>query len=135
MKIKKNHLILLLNVISKIKKISLSDARIRDVVIKQLIEHSQQLEKDRIVILEKFSEKDKDGNSKKRQEHGNEVYDIPEKNLEKISKEMTILFDEYVEIISDTAKLKVLVEKTEYIPEFGEVEIIDDIFDNHKKKK
>lgn len=104
--------------------LSLADSRIRDSFLKPLTEATQTFEQDRKVIYERFCTKDSNGDS----DLSDNQYKFPKDILEEMNKELEILCDEEVALEAPEG-LKEIMEKTEYKPKTGEVEIIDQILE------
>ncbi len=104
---------------------NLADARIRDSFLKPLGEALDQLNRDKTAIYVQYCDKNEDGSPKI--ELGN--YHFKTEDIDTINEELNTLFDETVDIPTDNPsvpeKLKELIEKTNYSPKIGEVEIID----------
>ena len=90
-----------------------AESRERTRFVNVLIERIQENEKFRTDLLEKFVEKDENGQKKKKvNELNEEVWDIPEDKLTEYVKEYTDLMeDEYVMDILDGNKQKLKVMK------------------------
>lgn len=102
--------------------LSLKESRIRDSFMKSLTEVTMTFEEDRKAIYEKFCNKKEDGTPDT--EDGQYHFDTAV--LPDVNEELRILLDEEVEIETPVG-LKETLEKTEYRPKTGEVEIIDEI--------
>lgn len=93
LKIKNN---LLLSLASWLNEQSLAgrESRERSRFVTVVSEHLQTVEKERQEILEKFTKKDKDGKPKKITVDKVEQWDIDEKDIKVLEKEITELLDE-----------------------------------------
>ena len=104
--------------------LSLAESRIRDAFMKPLTEATKTFEEDRKVIYEKFCTKDEEGNP----DLTDNNYHFQKEVLEGLHKEIETLYAEEVELpVASKESLKLILERTEYKPKTGEVEIIDEI--------
>lgn len=126
MKLHKGQLELTFTVL-KDTNLSLQDSRIRDAFLKPLGEAVDTFYKERTAIYEKFCDKKEDGTP----DIDDGKYHFKKEVTEEADKELKTLITEEVEIeekwgVTKT-KLKELMEKTNYSPKVGEVEVIDSI--------
>lgn len=104
--------------------LSLSDSRVRDVFFKHVLETTQQFEKDRKTIYEKFCNKKEDGTP----DTTDDKYTFANDVLDEANKELEILGNEDVEFVTAfPAKIKEIIELSAYKPKTGESEQIDHI--------
>lgn len=124
MKIKKAQLETLFNVTKGTEgTTTMEQSRKRDAFIKPLISELETFFKDREVIYKAYCVNKEDGTPDLIE--GNKYQFEPE-NIEAVTKEITILNDEEVDI-ETFETLKEILEKTTYSPKIGETETIDQI--------
>lgn len=121
MKLPKKYIEILLQILNK-TELSLTDSRIRDSFMKELLETAKTYDSDRQKILNEYCEKDEDN----KPIIEDNKFKFNEENIIKANEELAILLEETVELKSDD-KLKSIIEQTKYTPKFGEVEVIDEI--------
>jgi len=107
--------------------LSLAEARIRDAILKQLIDFINEFNSAKNAIFTKLCDKDGDTAKTTSNPDGTTTFHFatPEQR-EELTKEIQILNDESVELSAST-QLATILEKTSYKPEFGEAEVIDTI--------
>lgn len=121
MKVKKQYLETLFNFIKGTdEQLTLSESRKRDAFLKEIAPVLETFYADRKVIYEKFAVKDASG----KPGIVNDKYSFEKEVIEELGKELTLLFEEEVEISNLP---KDIVDKSEYKPKVGEVEIIDNL--------
>jgi len=121
MKVKKQYLETLFNFIKGTdEQLTLSESRKRDAFLKEIAPVLETFYADRKVIYEKFAVKDASG----KPDIVNDKYSFEKEVIEELGKELTLLFEEEVEISNLP---KDIVDKSEYKPKVGEVEIIDNL--------
>ena len=115
MKIQKKHLTPLYLALKETDGVlSLKEARVRDQLLKPLLEVTKTFEEDRTKIYATYGElKD------------NQYHFKPE-DVETVNKEVTELYAEEVEL-PDVAGIKAIIENTTYKPKTGEAELIDEV--------
>lgn len=105
--------------------LSLADARIRDAFMKVLAPSVDAMFEDRKKIYEKFCKRKEDGTPD--MDDGKYHFEVDQ--IETINKEMGVLNEEAVEIAYPwgvtSSKLKQIMDKSDYKPKYGEVELID----------
>lgn len=123
MKISKKHLELLALLVKEVE-LNLADARVRDSVFKQLVDHITEFGEAKKKIIETFCNKDEDGKPLIE----DNKYSFKTEVIDDLNKEFDVLVGEEVEIkLDSTDKLKEIIEKTSYKPKTGEMEQIDTI--------
>lgn len=124
MTLEKKELEMVFNVLKE-TNLNLQDSRIRDSFLKQVGIELDQFNKDKTAIYLEYCDKNEDGTP----EIVDGKYHFQNNVLEKINDEITTLLSETVELSIDNPdtldKIKSFVEKTDYSPKIGEVEIID----------
>ena len=95
-------------------QLTLKEARIRDQMLKPLLEITKTFEEDRTKIYQKYGEL-KDGQ-----------YHFKDEDTDTVNKEVQELYAEEVEL-PHIKGIKEILEKTEYKPKFGEAELIDEV--------
>lgn len=121
MNIKKGTLELLF-VILRETKLSLSEARVRDAFMKEVMESIKLFQEERKKVIETFCTKDDKGAPLIE----NNNYSFSAENFPQAQTELNTLIMEDIEL-KITPAIKAIVEKTEYLPKVGEAEIIDAI--------
>ncbi len=126
MKLHKGQLELTYTVLKE-TKLNLQDSRIRDAFLKPLGEAVDTFYKERKEIYEKFCDKKEDGTP----DTDDGQYHFNKEVTKEADEELKTLVGEEVEVEEKwgvtKAKLKELMEKTEYSPKVGETEVIDSI--------
>jgi hypothetical protein len=100
--------------------LSLKDARVRDSFMKPLTEALMSFEKERNAVYDQFCIKTEDGQP----DLSDGSYHFDKGEIEKVNEELKTLIAEPVEL-TPPAGLKEILERSEYKPRVGEVEIID----------
>ena len=119
MKLEKKHLIPFFSALKETDgTLSLKEARIRDQMLKPLLEVAQTYEQDRTKIYQKFGTHNPENNT----------YTFPNEKLEEVNAELKTLNEEEVELPEVTG-IKEILEKTEYKPKIGEAESIDAVLE------
>ncbi len=116
---KNKHLELLAEMLSK-TELDFTQARIRDKYLKEVGIFFSEKEENRKKILESFGTINKDKNVYEFE--NNEVFKNALDELNKLSEEATSL--------AITLEIKEMIEKTNYKPKVGEMEIIDEILES-----
>ena len=116
---KKEYLEILHKVLTK-TDLGLSDARVRDNFIRDLEKHLDIFYSDRKKILETYCNKDEDG----KPIVTDDKYIFSE--IEEVNKQIELLVAEEVDLKLSEA-VKAFINKTNYKPKVGEVDIIDKI--------
>mgnify|MGYP006921306309 FL=1 len=101
----------------------LPEARIRDAFLKDLLEATNTLIKDRQKIYENFCLKNEDGTNDL--EDGNR-FKFKAEDISKVNDELVTLYSEEVEITINP-KIKEILKETEHKFKTGEVEVYDEI--------
>lgn len=102
--------------------ISLSEARKRDAIVKQLVKFGREYAYDRMKIIKEFCEKKDDELIVK-----DNNYLVINGKEEEFNKEMDTLNNEEVEIELDAQSTKKIIENTKYTPKVGEMDLIDNL--------
>lgn len=138
MQIKKSELEVFYKVLKETNgELPLKDARIRDRFMKPLGDHLDTFSIDRTKIYEKFCDKEEDGVTPKLKYdktpegeniEGTQKYTFKKVDAPAVDAEILVLYDEEVSIdVENPAKIKELIENTDYKPLFGEADVIDGI--------
>lgn len=128
MKIQKRYLILLGSMLNECKGLNLKDARLRDSFGKQVSVPLNTFYGERTKIFQEFCDKDEktgkpvipEGDSGKTQ------YRFSMENKDKMTAELEILLGEEIEL-TPPEDIKRIIEGTEYKPQVGETEVIDEL--------
>ena len=128
MKVKKQHLeIFFLTLRGTDGVLSLADARIRDAFMKPLGEAVDTMVADRTKIYEKFCDKDEDG----KPDTAEGMYHFSPDIRAEADAELKTLMNEEADVEIKwgvtPAKIKEIMEKSDYKPKYGEAEVIDEI--------
>lgn len=124
MQLKKKCLESLYSVLKENNSLKLSEARIRDEILLELVPYVDKFQADRKKIFETFCDKNEDGTVKP-----NEKGEFQFSNQEIIpsfTEELATLLEEEVEI-KNNESLKIFIESTDYKPKVGETALIDEI--------
>lgn len=113
---------LLVLTLQEIKDISLAEGRIRDVFYTQAVEKYIASDKERVKVIENFCKRDDDG--KPVVIAGQ--YKFNDEVIEEYNKEISLFFQETVELPSDNKdQIVSFIERTKYEPKAGQSVIID----------
>lgn len=128
MKVKKGNLEVFFLVLRETDGIlNLADARVRDAFMKPLGVEVDAMVADRIKIYEMYCKKKEDGTPDVND--GN--FHFSKENSPIADKELIALYGEEVEVEFkwgvSPSKLKEIIEKSKYMPKYGEVEKIDEV--------
>lgn len=127
MKLKKLYLEILFNFAKGTEGIlSLSESRARDSFMKPLGDALNDFYKQREAIYQHFCIKNEDGTVK--WINGNQ-YEFLKTDVEAINKELVVLSDEEVDVnfTDNPGQIKTILEKSDYKPKVGEMEVFDQI--------
>lgn len=103
-------------------ELNLSDSRKRDKSLKEADEAFTTLQSDRKKIIETYTLKNEDGTPKVEDNQ----YQLDPAKIKELATEVETLFNEEIEIETPD-NLKEMIEKTTYMPKYGEVALIDEI--------
>ncbi len=127
MKIKKKNLEVVFNVFNMCDVPSLKEGRIRDAFIRNIYPSLQGFYIDRQKIVEKFCEKDAEGNPIVAQDDKKQTFNFGAAEQVAVTKELDEFLNEEIEIeVENPTKLKELVEFSTYKPMTGETDLLDE---------
>lgn len=119
----KKHLELFYNLLKGTDGVlNLSESRIRDSVMKTVEQPLIQFGEDRKKIYETFCDKDENG----KPDIADGKYKFTDPVLPEVNKELKTLYEEPVNLTL-IAGVKEILEKTNYTPKYGEMELVDEI--------
>jgi len=117
MKIPKSSLEVLFNVLKETDgALTLPESRKRDILLKEVQVHYQQLLDDRHTILKKF------GKTETQNENGTITYSFDPADQETVNQEIKTLYDEEVEVNTPVGT-QAIVDKSTYKFKIGEAEL------------
>ncbi len=125
MKLKKSQIDLLLKTIGN-SHVVFAEARLRDSIGKTLVELYEKFEEVRLTICKELATKNEAGEPVEKEG----MYIFTDEARVTLKEKVGVLMDEEVDIplkSVDAARLRRIVEVTEYKPEVGEVAMIEDI--------